>query len=48
MSLLAELARDTWEGDPATVSQRAHGVRVVLGYLTHFPEGRTNDPATQD
>jgi hypothetical protein len=37
VSLLAQLARDTWAGDSCTVLQRAQAVRDVLQYLLGFP-----------
>ena len=39
VSLLAGLARDTWEADEATVRQRAQGAQVILEYLRDFPGG---------
>lgn len=37
VSLLAQLARDTWAGDSCTVLQRAQAARGVLQYLLDFP-----------
>lgn len=37
IGMLADLARDTWDGHEATVWQRAQGTREILRYLLGFP-----------
>ena len=43
IGMLADLARDTWDGHEATVWQRAQGTREILRYLLGFPGATWQD-----